>query len=180
MTELDAHNTVRKTGGLNTFVAVDGDACLVGATTFDDDSAISPGFLSRRARGTQAAQLTVEADDALACFIGRGNVGGAWSSGNRATMKFLAAEQWASGAQGTYARFDMTAPGGTTTAEVLRLLGAQKEARFSGPVRMAVYADATARDAAITAPTAGMVVWRTDLTSLQVYSGSAWETVTSV
>jgi hypothetical protein len=46
-------------------------------------------------------------------------------------------------------------------------------------VKMAVYADDTARDAAITSPTAGQMVFKTDIAKLQFYNGSAWETVTS-
>ena len=44
---------------------------------------------------------------------------------------------------------------------------------------MAVYADNTARDAAITSPVAGQMVFKTDVAKLQFYNGSAWETVTS-
>jgi len=43
----------------------------------------------------------------------------------------------------------------------------------------AVYADTTARDAAITSPSAGMVAYLTATNKLQVYTGSAWETITS-
>ena len=46
-------------------------------------------------------------------------------------------------------------------------------------VKMAVYADNTARDAAITSPVAGQMVFKTDIAKLQFYNGSAWETVTS-
>ena len=43
----------------------------------------------------------------------------------------------------------------------------------------AVHADTTARDAAITSPAAGMVAYLTATNKLQVYTGSAWETITS-
>jgi hypothetical protein len=43
----------------------------------------------------------------------------------------------------------------------------------------AIYADTTARDAAITSPAAGMVAYLTATNKLQVYTGSAWETITS-
>jgi len=42
-----------------------------------------------------------------------------------------------------------------------------------------VYADTSARDAAITSPAAGMVAYLTATNKLQVYTGSAWETITS-
>jgi hypothetical protein len=43
-----------------------------------------------------------------------------------------------------------------------------------GPIKPGVFADATARDAAITAPEAGMMVFVTDVTKFQGYDGSAW------
>ena len=42
------------------------------------------------------------------------------------------------------------------------------------PVKLAVYADATARNAAITSPTAGMIVFNTTGTKFQGYTGAAW------
>jgi len=49
----------------------------------------------------------------------------------------------------------------------------------SNHFQAAVYADTTARDAAITSPAAGMVAYLTATNKLQVYTGSAWETITS-
>jgi hypothetical protein len=45
-------------------------------------------------------------------------------------------------------------------------------------LKMPVYADATARDAAITSPTAGMIIYNTGSGNVQVYSGSAWGNIT--
>tara|TARA_B110000208_G_C11784466_1_gene435095 strand:- start:2294 stop:3109 length:816 start_codon:yes stop_codon:yes gene_type:complete len=44
----------------------------------------------------------------------------------------------------------------------------------SGTITPGIYADAAARDAAITSPTAGMMVFVTDITKFQGYTGSAW------
>jgi hypothetical protein len=49
----------------------------------------------------------------------------------------------------------------------------------SNHFQAAVYADTTARDAAISSPAAGMVAYLTATNKLQVYTGSAWETITS-
>jgi len=49
----------------------------------------------------------------------------------------------------------------------------------SNHFQAAVYADTTARDAAITNPAAGMVAYLTATNKLQVYNGSAWQTITS-
>ena len=43
-----------------------------------------------------------------------------------------------------------------------------------GSIKPGVYADATARDAAITAPTAGEMVFVTDVAKFQGYDGSSW------
>ena len=49
----------------------------------------------------------------------------------------------------------------------------------SNHFQAAVYADTSARDTAITSPAAGMVAYLTATNKLQVYTGSAWETITS-
>ena len=49
----------------------------------------------------------------------------------------------------------------------------------SNHFQAAVYADTAARDSAIASPTAGMVAYLTATNKLQVYTGSAWETITS-
>src|SRR6056300_2003172 len=64
--------------------------------------------------------------------------------------------------------------GGTTPAA-----GSFTELSSSTHFQAAVHADTTARDAAITSPAAGMVAYLTATNKLQVYTGSAWETITS-
>lgn len=46
--------------------------------------------------------------------------------------------------------------------------------QFGGAVRLAVYANDVARDAAVTSPEAGMVVFNTTGTKFQGYTGAAW------
>ena len=64
--------------------------------------------------------------------------------------------------------------GGTTPAA-----GSFTTLSSSTHFQAAVYATTTARDAAITSPAAGMVAYLTATNKLQVYTGSAWETITS-
>ena len=64
--------------------------------------------------------------------------------------------------------------GGTTPAA-----GTFTDLTASGAVQLAVYADTTARDAAITSPAAGMIAFVTDgdgggTAQFQGYDGSAW------
>ena len=44
----------------------------------------------------------------------------------------------------------------------------------SGPITLPTFADNTARDATITQPTAGMLIFNTTGTKFQGYTGSAW------
>ena len=64
--------------------------------------------------------------------------------------------------------------GGTTPAA-----GSFTTASTSVHFQAAVHADTSARDAAISSPAAGMVAYLTATNKLQVYTGSAWETITS-
>jgi hypothetical protein len=54
------------------------------------------------------------------------------------------------------------------------LIDSKQQTTFNGAINLAVYADNTARDAAITAPTAGMMVFNTTGTKFQGYTGAAW------
>ena len=69
----------------------------------------------------------------------------------------------------------------TLTSPTITGTGAIAGASFtaSNHFQAAVYADTSARDAAITSPAAGMVAYLTATNKLQVYTGSAWETITS-
>ena len=49
----------------------------------------------------------------------------------------------------------------------------------SNHFQAAVYADTSARDSAISSPASGMIAYLTATNKLQVYTGSAWETITS-
>ena len=63
---------------------------------------------------------------------------------------------------------------GTTATGVAVSIGSNRQTTFNGAIKLAVYADATARDAAITSPTAGMMVFNTTGTKFQGYTGAAW------
>ena len=60
---------------------------------------------------------------------------------------------------GNAATMTVAAPNGTT---------------FSGSIKPGVYADAAARDAAITSPSAGEIVFVTDVAKFQGYDGTSW------
>ena len=53
-------------------------------------------------------------------------------------------------------------------------IGADKVSSFFGPAKLHAFADTSARDAAITSPAAGMMVFITNVAKFQGYDGSAW------
>ena len=60
---------------------------------------------------------------------------------------------------------NITAVGGSVTGSVSMI--------------MPTYANNTARDSAITSPSAGMTIFKTDIAKLQFYDGAQWRTITS-
>ena len=54
------------------------------------------------------------------------------------------------------------------------MFGEEGEFKAPGAITPGVYADASARDSGITTPTAGMIVFVTDVAKFQGYDGSAW------
>ena len=64
---------------------------------------------------------------------------------------------------------------GTVGTPVVALtVDSKQQVSFTNAMRLAVYADNTARDTAITLPLAGMMVFNTTSTKFQGYTGSAW------
>jgi hypothetical protein len=78
-------------------------------------------WTGRSSGGTQATPLASAADNNLAIFGGRGYGATAFTSANRATIAFVAAEAWSDTAQGTYINFSVTLNGGTVTSIAARL-----------------------------------------------------------
>jgi len=75
---------------------------------------------------------------------------------------------------------------GTFTGNIDGIVGGTTPAAVTGTTMtstttflLKTYADTTARDAAISSPAAGMLVYLTATNKAQVYTGSAWETITS-
>lgn len=100
---------------------VEGDSSVVGNRNFSNDTA-SAAYVGCKARGTQASPSGVQANDGLVALCGRGyHSGGAWGTGNVGLFAILAAENFTSTAQGTYAVIGTTPIGSTTRAERVRV-----------------------------------------------------------
>ena len=68
----------------------------------------------------------------------------------------------------------MAVPAGFRTFDAGAVLTAEQVNTFLMSQSIPVFADATARDAAITAPEEGQHAFLRDVDALQFYSGSAW------
>jgi hypothetical protein len=157
-----------------------------------DNFASSPQFSGRRSQGTSGSPTAVLSGNNLAIFSAFGYGATGYSSSTRADIKLAAAETWTDSAQGTFVAFSNTPIGsaaltermrldstgnlgiGTSSPDASAILDAQsttKGVRFPNMT--------TAQKTAIT-PAAGTVVFDTTLAKLCVYSGSAWQTITSV
>ena len=75
---------------------------------------------------------------------------------------------------------------GNVTGNIDGIVGGTTPAAVTGTTitstttfQLKAYADATARDAAITSPVSGMLIYLTSSNKAQVYGASGWETITS-
>ena len=82
-------------------------------------------FLSgRSANGTRALPTKTLSGDILMRFGGAGHTGSAFAGANRASVDFVAAEDWSTTAQGTRQVFYTTPTGSTTLTERLQITAA--------------------------------------------------------
>lgn len=88
-----------------------------------DTFAGSGNFSFRRADGTITSPSAVQIGDTIALITGFGYGTTGYSSSNRVSITFVAAENWTDTAQGTFIPFSTTASGGTSTTEKARIWG---------------------------------------------------------
>lgn len=125
-------------------------------------------FQFNRAKGTSTVPTAVSSGDDIADVAFAGHDGSAYQV--RAAIAATIDGSVSAGVVPTKLDF-LT---GTTATGVAVSIGSNRQTTFNGAIKLVVYADATARDAAITAPTAGMMVFNTTSTKFQGYTGSAW------
>ena len=127
-------------------------------------------LLMRRSRGTYETPLTVVDGDAIHRLTF-----GAHDGSGYVDSAFITARVDGTVSTGVMPTsidvITTTQAGGPSTNASFR---ADSHTEFNGAVKLAVYADDTARDAAVTAPEAGMMIFNTTLTKFQGYTGSAW------
>jgi hypothetical protein len=129
-----------------------------------------PRLLMRRSRGTYNVPLAVVNGDAIHRLTF-----GAHDGSQYVDSAFITARVDGTVSTGVMpTSIDVkttTQAGGPSTNATFR---SDSHTQFNGAVKLAVYADDTARDAAVTAPEAGMMIFNTTLTKFQGYTGSVW------
>lgn len=146
-----------------------GNASLVNMYTNSDD-ANSGLVVFNKARGTKATPTAVQSGDTMGSFMANGYNGASYrvAAGVAVRATGAPAANWIPSSVGM---FTSNSAGSTTTQFEVNNDG---KATFSGPAKLVNYADATARDAAIASPEAGMMVFITGTSKAQVYDGSSW------
>jgi hypothetical protein len=99
-------STLPPAAGIARFADADG----VQTTVFADSFGTNPIFNVRRANGTAAAPLALQANQLIG-VIGASGYGASAYSGTRARVGFFASENWTNTANGTYLTFNTTANG---------------------------------------------------------------------
>jgi len=129
-----------------------------------------PRLLMRRSRGTYDTPLTVVDGDAIHRLTFGAHDGTSYVDSAYITARVDGTVS--TGVMPTSIDIKTTTQaGGSSTNASFR---ADSHTEFGGAVKLAVYADDTARDAAVTSPEAGMIIFNTTLTKFQGYTGSAW------
>ena len=124
-----------------------------------------------RSRGTKAAPTVIQNGDGLGSYLLTGYNGAAYrvAGGIKATV---AGTPQAAYIPSNVEIFVGNSSGGADV--VLKAKQAQKVTEFFGPAKLVSYADASARDAAVTSPEAGMMIYLADTNKAQCHNGTSW------
>ena len=125
------------------------------------------------AKGTLATPTTTAAGDRLGGLSIQGFTGSTY----KAAGAVIAGWEASAVISDTFPKSNVSlvAYGGGSSTGDIRVATLDSQGVFSAPVlKPGVYANTTARDAAITAPAAGMMIFLTAGTKFQGYTGSAW------
>jgi len=125
------------------------------------------------AKGTLATPTTTAAGDRLGGLSIQGFTGSTY----KAAGAVIAGWEASAVISDTFPKSNVSlvAYGGGSSTGDIRVATLDSQGVFSAPVlKPGVYANTTARDAAITAPAAGMMIFLTAGTKFQGYTGAAW------
>jgi hypothetical protein len=131
-------------------------------------TADSRNFQFNRARGTSTAPTIVSSGDDIIDLSFAGHDGASYQV--RAAISATVDGAVSAGVVPTKLDF-LT---GTSAASVAMSIGSSGRTTFSGAISLVSYATTIARDAAITSPTAGMMIFLTATSKFQGYTGAVW------
>lgn len=177
-------HTSDTTGG---YAAIDVKPGNFSGTGNQQESALTVNTISDSGFSSQAVLATYRrsgsnyvpsaSGDILGVFKFNGQVGTGTTPlnpGPATQVAGYATETWSSGNNGAGFRFQTT-PKGSTAGSFVTALDVTAEKVSAGTAfKLMTYADATARDAEITSPEAGMMIFITGTSKFQGYDGSTW------
>ena len=154
---------------LTTYTSTTQGAAVMVYHSVEGDGGAAYTFL--RSRGTKAAPTLVQSGDNLGAYTATGwNGGGFKSAGGLRIISAGTVE-----ANRVPANIELFTTDAAGAPEVgLSVHADTLTTEFSGAAQLASYADDAARDAAITSPVAGMMVFNATGTKFQGYTGAAW------
>jgi hypothetical protein len=132
-------------------------------------STVTGGINLGRARGSLSVQTAVQNNDTINQFLFTGHDGTTYQPSSAITASVAGAVS----SNVVPGKLDFSTVNASGNL-ISRLSVSSTDVTSTVPVKLAVYADATARDTAITSPTAGMMIFLTAGTKFQGYTGSAW------
>ena len=128
-----------------------------------------------RFRGTTDVPLTVVTGDDIADLTFSAHNGTAALNAANITVKTEGTiVAGISGVGAVPGRIEMQTANAAGTLTDALVINSRQQTTFGGSIKLAVYADAAARDDAIPTPTAGMMIFNTTGTKFQGYTGAAW------
>ena len=141
-------------------------------TTNSNDTAASGGGIGvLRSRGTKSAPTAVQSGDQLGGFYSAGYNGTQYKGASG--LRIIASGTPTANHVPSNVELIVTDNSGNQET-VFRVAQTEKVASFFGPANLVTFADNSARDTAITAPAAGMLVFNSTGNKFQGYDGSAW------
>jgi|TARA_B110000858_G_C17781233_1_gene464909 hypothetical protein len=161
--------------GESRVLAVYNDVTTQGSTTVRTFHASDAGFGSSfgalRSRGTKASPTAVASGDQLGSYSAAGHNGTTWKAAAGIRFKASASPE-ANRVPANIELYNSNSAGAQTV--VLQIAQTDSVASFTGPIKLPVVADDTARASAVTAPVAGMIIFNSTGTKFQGYTGAAW------
>lgn len=154
---------------LTTYTSTAQGAAVMVYHSVDGDGGAAYTFL--RSRGTKAAPTLVQSGDVLGAYTATGwNGAGFKSAGGLRIISSGTVE--ANRVPGSVEIFTTDAAGDPEIG--LSIHADTSTTEFGGAAQLVSYADDAARDAAITSPVAGMMIFNATGTKFQGYTGAAW------